>query len=60
MRALRGLVEVAAATPTTSALPLPIPAVAFAAFAIAGWRYPEDEDWICPKGLDAFNQQEIV
>jgi hypothetical protein len=53
-------VEVAAATPTTSALPLPIPAVAFAAFAIAGWRYPEDEDWICPKGLDAFNQQEIV
>ena len=27
---------------------------------IAGWGYPDDEDWTCPKELDAPNQQEVV
>ena len=28
---------------------------------IASWRNPDDdEDWTCPKELDALNQQEVV
>lgn len=27
---------------------------------MANWRYPANEDWTCPKELDAPNQQEVV
>ena len=27
---------------------------------IAGWRYSDNEDWTCPKELDAPHQQEVV
>ena len=49
-RVLRGAAAAAA----------PSPCCCFCYCWIAGWRYSADENWTCPKELDAPNQQEIV